>query len=364
MKEAPKCWNETFNKFAKKIGFARSKHDVCLYTKQGCIMLLYVDDILLVGENTDDVVSKLKIEFNTKDMGNLSTFLGIEFKHKDNELCYSQKSMINKVLEKFGMTDCKGVNTPLEQGFIITPEDEAHYVDVPFRELIGSLMYISICSRPDITYAVSYLSRYLDKPNNKVWMAGKRVLRYLHETEAMSIMYKRNESVNLIGYSDSDWAADLSDRKSVSGGVIYYCGNPVSWLSKKQHCVTLSSTEAEYVAGSLVCAEMIALKGIATDLSNHDLNTLLYMDNQGAIKISQNHENSKRSKHIDVKYHFLKDAVLQKQLSIKYVDTKTNVADVMTKALGRYIFNEHRKALQLVMLDKFSLRGRIEDQGI
>uniref|UniRef100_A0A8D8T0A7 Copia protein n=1 Tax=Cacopsylla melanoneura TaxID=428564 RepID=A0A8D8T0A7_9HEMI len=351
LKEAPKCWNETFNKFAENIGFTRSKHDVCLYTKEKCIMLLYVDDILLIGEETDKTVMELKTQFNTRDMGILSTFLGIEFEYKDDKLQFSQKSMIIKILEKFGMSQCNGASTPLEPNFIVTKEDEMELVDVPYRELIGSLLYVSMGSRPDITYAVSYLSRYLDKPNNKVWVAAKRVLRYLRATQSMSMVYEKTENMQLIGYSDSDWAADPTNRKSVTGSVIFFCGNPVAWFSKKQNCVTLSSTEAEYVAGSLVSAELIALKGIVKDLTNQQVDTVLLMDNQGAIKISQNYENSKRSKHIDVKYHFLKDSVQKKLILIQYVDTKKNIADIMTKALGRCIFSVHLVSLKLVAGD-------------
>ncbi|KAL1455732.1 hypothetical protein WDU94_009805 [Cyamophila willieti] len=251
------------------------------------------------------------------------------------------------------LSTCNGASTPLEPNFIVTREDEMEIVDVPYRELIGSLMYVSMGSRPDITFAVSYLSRYLDKPNKKVWVAAKRVLRYLRATQSMSMVYEKTENMQLIGYSDSDWAADPTDRKSVTGSVIFFCGNPVAWFSKKQNCVTLSSTEVEYVAGSLVSAELIALKGIVKDLTNQHVDTVLLMDNQGAIKISQNYENSKRSKHIDVKYHFLKDSIQKKLIIIQYVDTKKNTADIMTKALGRCIFSIHLVSLKLIASDNY-----------
>lgn len=347
LKEAPKCWNETFDKFAKNNGFLRSKSNVCLYVKDDVLMLLYVDDILLVGSETSDVVKNLKQEFNVKDMGDISTYLGIEFKRTDEKMEISQCNMINKVLQKFSMENCKGACTPLEPNFQVSAEEELELVDVPFRELIGSLMYISLGSRPDITYAVSFLSRYLDKPNKKVWIGAKRVLRYLQQTKHMSMVYKKDNDQKLIAFSDSDWASDPKDRKSVTGGIIFFCGNPVAWFSKKQNCVTLSSTEAEYVAGALVCAELMSLKALCKDMIKMDIETSLFIDNQGAINISKAYENSRRSKHIDVKYHYLKDCVHQNLLSVFYIETKKNVADILTKSLGRILFQEHQENMCL-----------------
>lgn len=350
LKESPRCWNETFNKFAENIGFTRSKHDVCLYTKKDCIMLVYVDDILITGKDVEKTIVELKLQFNTRDMGNLSTFLGITYDFEKDKVRISQKPMINKILEKFRMENCNGASTPLEQNFNVSQEEEEDIIEVPYRELIGSLMYLSIGSRPDITYAVSYLSRYLDKPNKKVWNGAKRILRYLQETKTLCMIYEKqkNDKIELVGYSDSDWAADIKDRKSVTGGVIYFYGNPVVWISKKQNCVTLSSTEAEYVAGCLIGAELIALKGIVKDITKIGVDTILHMDNQGAIKISSTYENSKRSKHIDIKYHFLKDVVYKKILYIRYVDTKKNVADILTKSLGKILFHRHKEFLRIL----------------
>ncbi|KAL1448410.1 hypothetical protein WDU94_012392 [Cyamophila willieti] len=208
-------------------------------------------------------------------------------------------------------------------------------------------MYISLGSRPDITYAVSFLSRYLDKPNRKVWTGAKRVLRYLQHTKRMAIVYKQSNDKRLVAFSDSDWAQDSKDGKSVSGGIVFFCGNPVMWLSKKQTCVTLSSTEAEYVAAALISTEIISLKSICKDLINEDIETVLCMDNQGAMKISMNYENSRRSKHIDIKYHFIKDCVHQNAFSLQYVDTSRNTADILTKSLTRYVFESHTERMNL-----------------
>ncbi|KAL1448409.1 hypothetical protein WDU94_012392 [Cyamophila willieti] len=249
----------------------------------------------------------------------------------------------------------RGANVVEETGevqvkpnFEVSPDEEAERVEVPFRELIGSLMYISLGSRPDITYAVSFLSRYLDKPNRKVWTGAKRVLRYLQHTKRMAIVYKQSNDKRLVAFSDSDWAQDSKDGKSVSGGIVFFCGNPVMWLSKKQTCVTLSSTEAEYVAAALISTEIISLKSICKDLINEDIETVLCMDNQGAMKISMNYENSRRSKHIDIKYHFIKDCVHQNAFSLQYVDTSRNTADILTKSLTRYVFESHTERMNLV----------------
>lgn len=175
--ESPKCWNETLDEFAKANGFQRSEYDYCLYYKEDCWMLIYVDDILIIG-NGEDIIKAIKEEFNAKYMGEMKNFLGMEVKRNKDILELKQTKMIEKILTKFKMDECNGIKTPMERNYNIEIKDNTEVLDVPYRELIGSLIYLTVTTRPDLTFAVSYLSRFLDKPNEELWKAGKRVVRY------------------------------------------------------------------------------------------------------------------------------------------------------------------------------------------
>ncbi|XP_072377937.1 uncharacterized protein [Diabrotica undecimpunctata] len=197
-------------------------------------------------------------------------------------------------------------------------------------------MYIATTSRPDIMFAVSYLSRVLDKPSQQTWKAGKRVLRYLKETQKFSLTYKK-KPWELVCYSDSDWASNKIDRKSITGCIVFYCGNPVSWLSQKQNCVALSTAEAEYIAAATSAQELIYLKGISSDF-NVQGKSKLFIDNLSTIAMCQSFENSKRAKHIDIKEHYIKDLVSKQLICIDYICSENNLADILTKPLSKEKF--------------------------
>lgn len=333
LKEAPRCWNDRLDKFLKQNGFQRSRNDFCLYTKDKVNILIFVDDILIVNEKEDNIVEHLKKEFKAKDLGEIKNFLGMHIERNNGEMKISQIEMIKKLLEKFNMQNCKGNQTPMEVNF--QPDLKEQIVNVPYRELIGSLLYISMISRPDIVYATSFLSKYLDKPTQSLWNAGKRILRYLKETINMTLTYKAaNNGEYLEAYSDSDWAGDRSDRKSVSGSVILYYGNPIMWFTRKQQSVALSSCEAEYIAAAEATSELLYIKGVVELINNDSVDSHLYLDNQSAIHMIENYENSKRSKHIDIKVHFIKDIVEKDMIKLFYVRSEDNIADIFTKALG------------------------------
>ncbi|KAI8435899.1 hypothetical protein MSG28_004091 [Choristoneura fumiferana] len=217
LREAPKCWNDRFHNYIVTQGFEQSKYDFCLYYKANVWLLIWVDDILITGKTTEikKTIEKLKEEFKIRDLGEVREYLGIEIKREHDKLKISQTKLIEKVLEKFGMTDCKGTQTPMEQGTPIKEEETV--IDVPYRELIGCLIYISTVSRPDITFATSYLSRFLDKPTNTTWTSAKRVLRYLKLTSHKCLTYTKTQDKQVLCYTDADWASKV-DRKSINGG--------------------------------------------------------------------------------------------------------------------------------------------------
>lgn len=312
LKGAPRCWYGRLHEFIVNNGFKQSKHDFCLYTNEDTSLLIFVDDILVLG-NDENIINKFKTEFNAKNLGKINMFLGMEIKETEKGIEIRQTQMINKVLRKFQMANCNGARTPMETNLHVNIGEEE--INVPYRELVGSLMYLAIVSRPDITFAICLLSRYLDKPTAQLWTAAKRVLRYLKQTADKGLIYTQSTKEELNAYSDADWAGDRTDRKSVSGAAIFYRGNLIQWLSRKQSTVALSTAEAEYVASALTATELIYIKGLLHDLNKvATVKCQLFVDNQSTIKLIENYENSKRAKHIDIKVHFIKDALRKRLL--------------------------------------------------
>lgn len=348
LKEAPRCWNEKLNNFLTQNGFQQSLSDFCLYTGADVYILIFVDDILIMGDG-QTIIQKLKDQFQAKDMGNISTFLGMEIIRSRNCMEIKQTKIIEKILLKFHMQDCKGSNTPMENVLKIN-ENEEILTDNPYRQLTGSLMYLATISRPDIAYATGFLSRYMNRPTPTLWKAAKRVLRYLKQTKEKGLVYRRENTNNnhLQAFSDSDWGSEQMDRKSVSGVAIFHRGNLVSWSSKKQTSVALSTAESEYIAAALSVSEIVFIREVLRDLQcNKNLVCSLLIDNQSTIKMIESYENSKRSKHIDIKVHFIKDIVNKGLLTLKYVSTNENKADILTKSLSQVKHNYFCKLLGL-----------------
>lgn len=271
----------------------------------------------------------------------------MEITRLEKKITIKQQKFIEKLLIEFNMENCSSKRTPMEKGFQINPESQI--IDVPYRQLIGGLMYLSTTTRPDITFAVSFLSRFLDRPTAETCKAGKRVLRYLAGTQEIGLTYhKTNEiNLNLKGFTDADWATDKNDRKSVSGSIIFYGENPISWFAKKQNCVAMSTAEAEFVAAATCAQDHVNIKGILENFKAKN-NTILYCDNKSSILMSKSNENSKRAKHIDIKYYYLKDLISKKVMTMEYVSTDQNLADMLTKALGTDIFVKLRIKFNIV----------------
>lgn len=354
LKQSPRCWNNRFNNFILSLGFVRSQYDYCLYVKvKGAdivYLVVYVDDLLIAGNNTATInclKEQLSHEFDMTDMGEISCFLGIQIQqnHKNGEILLSQRSAIETLLKEYQMNDCKPLSLPLEPKIHLTKgSNSSNKPNLPYRELIGSLMYIMLGSRPDLCYAVGYLSRYQENPSEEHWATLKKVLRYLQGTKGLIMKYVKagNNVAPLVGFVDSDWGSDVVDRKSQTGFMFKVYGSIVCWSSKKQHTVALSSCEAEYIAACAAAVEAVWLKGLLNDLRVSVDKVCLYEDNQGCIKMSKNVE-SKRAKHIDIKYHFLREKVRDGTIEIIYIDTSNQEADIFTKPLPRPVFEKHRE---------------------
>lgn len=350
LRQSPKCWNNRFHQFVTSLGFKRSEADYCLYVKKdqnGTIyLLLYVDDLLICGDSEtaiQELKSRLLAEFRMKDLGNLEYFMGMKIK-VDRELgrvAISQSTFAESILRRFNMQSCNPVATPMEVGTKLSRPDTSVEGIAEYRQLIGSLMYLMLGSRPDLCFSVSYFSRFQDCAQTVHWNYLKRVLRYLRGTASYELVYTRDANAQpLKGFVDSDWANDVDDRRSTSGFLFEVYGNTVSWTSRKQGLVALSTTEAEYVAAASAVSEALWLKKLFSDIEvplKHA--TPILEDNQGCLFMAKNPE-TKRSKHVDVKYHMVRDNVWKKEVDLVYVPSQEQVADVLTKPLSRSQFEK------------------------
>lgn len=351
LKQASRVWYQKLDKKLCKMGLIRSKADPCVFFKRDqetmLIVAVYVDDLLILSNNIkekEQLKEELNQEFRMKDLGEAHFILGmrIDRDQSDGSITLDQSNYIKNMLKRFGMEDCKEVSTPMTPGQIFTKdmspktEDEKQAMkNIPYREAIGSLLYASQGTRPDICHAVGVLSRFSNNPGQSHWVAVKRIFRYLKGTLDKKLHYCENsESANLHGFSDSDWANDKEDRRSTTGYIFCNSGGAVSWCSKKQQTVALSTTEAEYMALSSASQELLWLTQLREEILGNKFDPIeIFCDNRGCINLSTNRVLSPRVKHIDIRHHFLREKIEMGILKIQFIDTKNNIADIFTKSV-------------------------------
>lgn len=347
LKQASRVWNETFDEYVRSIGFDVSNFDPCLYLKVDdgeCVLLLvYVDDVIVTGSSADiiaQVKQQLKQRFEMTDSGACKFVLGIELvDHDDGSVTLCQRRYIDDILRRFGMEECKPVASPVDismKMFKFGPDSAA--TDAPYREAVGALMHLMCATRPDIAFVVGMVARFMESPQDVHWTAVKHILRYLQGTKTHGIRFKSSDSVNFECYSNADWSGDAADRKSTSGYVFKMVGGPISWGSKKQSSVSLSTSEAEYIALSLAIQEgkwvHRLLCEILTATSADNPKLVIFEDNQSCIKMTKNPVNHGRAKHIDIKFHHIRDEVKSGAVEVEYCETSKMLADVLTKGLA------------------------------
>lgn len=347
LKQASRCWNQKFSSFIKLFGFKQCKLDPCVYfsNKDDKLMILaiHVDDGLIIGESSEEihsVIKHLNTNFEVKEM-EVGCFLGLEIEQKtDGSIFIHQSIYAKRVLSRFNMENCNSVSTPSDPNQILHSFEESDVAKYPYRELIGSLMYLSIGTRPDITHAVGMASRFMEAPKIAHVEAAKRILKYLNKTFNFGILYLNSKHDELLAYSDSDYAGDIDSRRSTSGYAFIFGSGIVSWCSERQKSVSLSTTESEYIAASICVRELVWIGNLLCEiLSLKNLKTTLYMDNQSAIRLIKNPEFHKRSKHIDVRYHFIREKYDDKLFFLNYISTENMLADIFTKPLPAQKFN-------------------------
>jgi hypothetical protein len=335
---------------------------------------------MLIVSNSKSSLAKMKLSlgrhFKVKDLGEVKFLLGIEVvcNRKNGYVELSQQAYVEQLLNRFNLQGVKPASTPLSAGIRlmqddcpITDETKADMADVPYVSLIGALMYAAIGTRPDIAFAVGTLSRFLGNPGRRHWNEAKCVLAYLKGTSNYVIRYSSNTlpTGEVIGYSrgvgmkptggsiegfcDSDWAGCVDTQRSTSRFVWMMNGGAVCWRSKLQTIVALSSTEAEYVGATPAVQEVIWLRDLLCELKMTDSSpSILNMDNRGATILTHGTGDSHRTKHIDIRYHFIRSHVEQKRIKVDYLPTDEMIADILTKNLGRTKHEYFTKKLGVV----------------
>jgi hypothetical protein len=340
LKQAPRAWYSRLKAALEQYGFKVSNADAGLYIMECkddvAYLLVWVDDILVAAKHmsTINVIKEhLRSTFDIHDIGEPKMFLGMEIarNREDGTLKLSQSKAIAELLEKFSMTECNGRKVPLSTGSMLKADGEPlDTVRYPYMTLVGSLMYFSVCSRPDISQAVGVLSRYMSAPTVEHWQAAKGVLRYLAGTVDVGLLYSRSKA-SFAGFCDADYAGDLDGRKSTTGYAFVMNGGAISWSSKLQSTVACSTVEAEYMAAAAAVKEALWLRMLCNDLGISLDTVKIWCDNQGCIKIAKDPIASVRSKHIDVVHHFIRERVARKEVELVYCETGSMAADLLTK---------------------------------
>ncbi|KAM1651788.1 hypothetical protein ACFX1X_004522 [Malus domestica] len=358
LKQVPRAWNSHIDKYFQENNFTKCPHEHALYVKvkDGDILIvcLYVDDLIFSGSNPsmyEEFKRVMTKEFEMTDIGLMAYYLGIEVKQNEEDIFISQESYTKKILKKFKMEYCKPISTPMECGVKLTKHDKGESVDPTFfKSLVGSLRYLT-CTRPDILYVVGLVSRYMENPTTTHLKTTKRILRYLKGTVNFGLFYSSSDNYKLTGYSDSDWAGDFDDRKSTTGFVFFMRDTAFTWMSKKQRILTLSTCEAKYVATTACICHAIWLRNLLKELSmSQEEPTEIYVD-KSAIALAKNPIFHNRSKHIDTRYHYVRECITRKDVQVEYVKSQDQVIDIFTKPLKQKDFIRLKNSIGITRQD-------------
>ncbi|QRV85528.1 Copia-like polyprotein/retrotransposon [Ceratobasidium sp. AG-Ba] len=358
LKQAARAFYLCLKAILENIGFHRCDTDHSVFwLREGdelAIILGHVDDMLLAGTSTaflEKIKSKIAESLEIVDLGEAKMFVGIEIERDRSAgtLKISQRRYINDILARFGMSDCKTCDTPMAESLYLPKLDSPSIDRTLYQQLVGSLMYAMISTRADIAFPTGLLAQYAANPGKEHWDAGKRVLRYLKGTSNLGIVYHRSSDLKLLGYVDADYAGDKNTSRSTTGWAFLLAGGVIAYSSRKQPTISLSSTKAEYVADASAARELIWIRQFLSELGFlPEGATPLLSDNQSAMALAKNPINHQTTKHIRVKYHFIREVIALKELDLQYVSTEDQVADALTKALGRVKFTRFVSGMGMI----------------
>ncbi|GJT39060.1 retrovirus-related pol polyprotein from transposon TNT 1-94 [Tanacetum coccineum] len=355
LKQAPKAWYDRLKAFLIKHEYKMGMVDNTLFTKKKSsnliIVQIYVDDIIFGStcqDMCDEFAKIMHDEFEMSMMGELNFFLGLQIKQMEDGIFFNQSKYIKEMLKKFGLEDSKPMKTPMSSDTKLTKDEECESVDsTKYRGMIGSLLYLT-ASRPDIMFSVCLCARFQEAPKTSHLEAVKRIFRYIKGTTHLGLWYPKGTGIETVVYADSDHAGDYVDRKSTSGICTFVGCCLTSWFSKKQTALAISTTEAEYVSAGKACQQALWMKQALIDYDVRLDDVPIMCDNKGAIDLSKNPVQHSRTKHIEIRHHFLRDNVQKGHISIEKVPSVDNIADILTKPLKRESFNYLRLGLGMM----------------
>lgn len=362
LKQSPRCFNKAFDKWLKEQNFKVAKADSCLYTRVSpngdFIMLsIHVDDQLIASNNRpalDKFKQQLNAQFECADSGAVGYFLGFNVhRNRDERKLYiSQEHYMESLLDRFNLSHCNPSKIPLPSGFRPIPATDKEFAEakhLPYPQIVGSILYASTISRPDLSQPASVLSRFISKWNDTHYQAAKHLLRYIRGTTDLCLVFDGNCGKRIIqGYADADWGGDLDTRRSTTGYIFKVYGGTIAWKSRRQPTVALSTTEAEYMASADAARQATWLRLLLDDLqigltTNEPISIL--NDNNGCIALSKNPVHHERSKHIAMRHHFLREKVEDHSVKLDFIPSADNLADMFTKALPQPAFEHLKKQI-------------------
>ncbi|GJZ12584.1 retrovirus-related pol polyprotein from transposon TNT 1-94 [Tanacetum coccineum] len=342
LKQAPRAWYDMLSSFLISNDFSKGSVDPTLFIrregKELLLVQIYVDDIIFAASTPElcDLFAKIMCsKFKMSMMGKISFFLGLQISQSPRGIFINQSKYALESLKKYGFESCDPVDTPMVEKSKLDEDKEGKVVDPShYRGMIGTLLYLTT-SRPDLQFAICMCARYQARPTKKHLNAVKRIFRYLKGTVHRGLWYPKDSSFALTTFADADHAGCQDTRRSTSGSIQLLGDRLVSWSSKRQKSAVISSTEAEYIALSGCCAQVLWMRSQLTDYGFGFNKIPMYCDNKSAIALCCNNVQHSRSKHIDIRFHFIKEHVENGVIELYFVNTEYQLADIFTKALGR-----------------------------
>jgi len=340
LKQAHQAWYDHLTTYHLAKGFTRGQADCTLFVRnQGThklIAQIYIDDIIF-GATLDSLAhefsKEMKQELEISMIGELNYFLGLQVKQTSEGIFISQSEYAKDLVKRFGLDGKSHARTPMSTSVKISINLTRKPVDpTVYRSMIGSLLYLT-ASRPDIAFSVGICARFQANSKEYHLTAAKRIIKYVNDTLLYGIWYSRETNLIVAGYSDVDWADNADDRKSTSGGCFYVGNNLVAWMSRKQSSISLSTTEAEYIATGSCCTQLLWMKKLLFDYGFTQDSMIINYDNTSAINISKNPVQYSRTKHINIRHHFLRDLVDSQVVSLSFIPSDNQLADILTKPL-------------------------------
>ncbi|OQR85565.1 RNA-dependent DNA polymerase [Achlya hypogyna] len=364
LKQSGRMWHEDINATLIALGYNKSQPDPCLFykwTSGGLTMIgLYVDDIIALTQDKlylQSTIKALEDKYQVKTLGHVSRCLGINVHRSTSGMFLEQTALVDELLTKHKMADCHPQSTPIAvEHHLFEDGGPSDVTSSEMREIVGSLLWLASCTRPDIAFATNLMARFLNSPNEHHGRQIRRMLRYLKATRTYGLQLAphRDRGITMDIYSDADWAGDRATRRSTSGCLIEICGAPIHWYAKQQASVALSTMEAEYVAASVATQEAIWLSQLMQELRLTDAGdpVNLWCDNQSALKSMSNQATTNRSKHIDIRYHFVREAIQAGSIVASYCQSDEMPADGLTKVLSAECLERARVQLHVYAADE------------